>query len=950
MSNKPRVLFVTETQKLSSGFGVYSKEILSRLYKTGKYDMAEFTCYASPDAFNNTDWLVYCNGPLSHETDYNTEHTNNPAIQWGITRFERVCLDFKPDIVVTYRDPWMDCYIADSPFLPFFHWVWMPTIDSEPQKLEWLYQYFNLCDGLLAYSEYGIRTLEKQTHGRIVPVGCASPAIDGNVFEMILNKEQHKQSFGLPGDSFIVGTVMRNQKRKMFPDLMRSFKDFVDAAPSEIAEKSFLYLHTNYPEKQGWDLTSLIHEYGIGSKVLCTYTCQNCKQFFVAHYRDALTICDHCGTYGAVLPGVSNGVETEDLVKIYNLMDLYVQYAICLGKDEEIKIKRDDKPLWIPISKVKVGDLAWTHKSRWKPVTNVWKNLAKSHNEKVLELSIYGEYETLKATENHELPAYTSNEIPHNESKSLREKLGDKLRYGSKIPEPGKYELGQLKKGDLLLYPIDDSVVDIDRIDLSKEIDDTYIVTDDYIEVVGGYTYPRYVDIDNEFCRFIGLFVADGSSSSPYIIRITSHIDEADNHALAIRVFDKLKSSLNKVSVRFYKDRKGRDDSLYSILHNKVFANWCSKKENKCLPDWCMKLPIEKQKEILVGMFMGDGHYCEAKNYSVLSTISPKMAQQIKDILRRLRIPFSTCKTIRSKYKTTDQRHRKDCYRFEIYGFNIKSGEMSSTRRGTNNVYYKTNHLMKIKEIREIEYDDDVWCLTVQNDNTFTTRICSTNNCEGFGLPGAEASACGVPVAAIDYSAMEDVVRYVKGYPIPPNLARELETNADRSGPNNEALTTAMLSCAKQNKDKRNKQRLATRKGCLDRYSWDKAAQAWENYLDKVERKDQEGKWQTPPLMKPIPQTPPTNLPHPQFAEWICTQLIQDEYSAFNYRMLAMIRHLNFGASFGPGHLSPCTQESLYNEYTHLAQRRYLFDSLRCGIVTEEPQHFIVEAHKRLKK
>ena len=33
-------------------------------------------------------------------------------------------------------------------------------------------------------------------------------------------------------------------------------------------------------------------------------------------------------------------------------------------------------------------------------------------------------------------------------------------------------------------------------------------------------------------------------------------------------------------------------------------------------------------------------------------------------------------------------------------------------------------------------------------------------------MPQVEAACCGVPVAAVDYSAMEDVVRHTNGYPI----------------------------------------------------------------------------------------------------------------------------------------------------------------------------------------
>tara|TARA_Y100000592_G_scaffold73358_1_gene114218 strand:- start:9580 stop:11226 length:1647 start_codon:yes stop_codon:yes gene_type:complete len=548
MQRKKRILFVTESHKLASGFGTYAKEILNRIYKTGKYEIAEFGCYMSPIENESTDWLIYGNAPMPHEEEYRKEHTSNPNVQWGIARFEHAVLDFKPDIVVTYRDPWMDAYIADSVLLPFFHWVWMPTVDSEPQKNEWLY-WFNKCDGLMAYSEYGIRTLENQTHGRLKVTDCASPAIDPNTFNIIPNKAKHKQSMGIDPDSFIVGTVMRNQKRKMFPDLIKSFKMFLENAPKEIAEKSFLYLHTSYPEKMGWDITSLVHEYGIGSKILVTYTCKACKKYFCSNYRDAITQCNHCGKTAATMPGVTNGLDHSDLPNIYNLMDLYVQYAIC----------------------------------------------------------------------------------------------------------------------------------------------------------------------------------------------------------------------------------------------------------------------------------------------------------------------------------------------------------------------------------------------------------------EGFGMPQVEAAACGTPIASIDYSAMEDVVKHCKGYPIKPNLQREMETNAQRSGHNNEELANIMLKCASQNDAQRKKQRLETRKGCISRYTWDKAAKSWEKYFDSVERtKPLEGQWDAPRLMRPVPnEMPKQHINNQQFSEWIYNDVVQDDSEKFSYKMLFMIRNLNFGARIG-GDMSPYTKENAFNDSKHLANRRLYFDTIRCEGL--QPQDFIIQAHNRIKK
>jgi len=330
MNRKKRILFLTESHKLASGFGTYSKEVISRLHATNKYEILELACYARTSEFKDCKWKVVGVAPENNEKEY-AEHHKQPLVQWGVLKFDEICVQFQPDIVATYRDPWMDAYISDSALLPFFNWVWMPTIDSAPQKTDWIYNLFNRCDTLLAYSEYGIKTIKNQTNGRIIPVDCAYPGVNKNELDIIPNKGKHKKSFGLPEDSIIFGTVMRNQKRKMFPELMKTFNEFLKTSPVEISNKSYLYIHTSYPEKMGWEFSDLITEFGLGSKILCTYKCRLCNHYFSSIYKDAITVCKRCGNKSCVFPGVSDGIEHKDLINIYNLMDLYIQYAICEG-------------------------------------------------------------------------------------------------------------------------------------------------------------------------------------------------------------------------------------------------------------------------------------------------------------------------------------------------------------------------------------------------------------------------------------------------------------------------------------------------------------------------------------------------------------------------------------------------------------------------------------------
>jgi len=327
---KKKVLLVAENHKLASGFGTYAKNLLERLHASDKYELAEFGIYANSSLGKEVPWKFYPNAPDEDEPkEHKDMYNGNPNNQFGAWRFDKVVLDFKPDIVLSYRDPWMDMFISKSPLLPYFHWVWMPTVDSDPQKQSWI-EGFAKTDAILCYSEFGVKTLEKDA-GHLVNIkGCASPGIDPKIYKPY-DKKQIRQELGLDPNINIVGTVMRNQKRKLFPELIKSFAKFLKVAPPEIKDNTYLLLHTSYPEKQGWNLGYHISEEGVGGRVLSTYICRTCGSYKVDFFRDSLNYCDSCKAISSVMPSVAVCLEVPDLVKIYNAMDLYVQYAICEG-------------------------------------------------------------------------------------------------------------------------------------------------------------------------------------------------------------------------------------------------------------------------------------------------------------------------------------------------------------------------------------------------------------------------------------------------------------------------------------------------------------------------------------------------------------------------------------------------------------------------------------------
>ena len=314
-------MFVTEASWLSTGYSVYTKEILSRLNQLDEFEVAELSCYVDRNDSNikNVPWRVYANKPLPQDELFNL-YKGNPVAQFGDLSFNNVLLDFQPDIVMDIRDWWMIEFEQRSPFRDFFHWAIMPTVDAEPQNPQWINTY-NSADSVFAYSEFGRDTMLSQC-GNINFQDIASPAAS-QAFTPVPDKKAHKESMGISADSIIIGTVMRNQKRKLYPDLFASFRKILDNTDRN---DIYLYCHTYYPDV-GWDIPELIQKYGLASRVLVTYKCKQCGHKSVDFFQNSVQVCQKCKGFSNQIVGINNPIDEVELSHIYNLFDVYVQYA-----------------------------------------------------------------------------------------------------------------------------------------------------------------------------------------------------------------------------------------------------------------------------------------------------------------------------------------------------------------------------------------------------------------------------------------------------------------------------------------------------------------------------------------------------------------------------------------------------------------------------------------------
>ena len=333
MNNKKRILLVAEFSQLNTGFSVMNNDLLRKLHQTGKYEIAEFASYVSDDdpRINELPWKVYPVQPSESNTEETRIYNENyQTAQFGSERFERVVLDFKPDIVFSYRDFWHDEYITRSPYRHLFHYVWSACVDSEPPREEWI-STFSTVDTVSSYTDWGLNVIKNYGRGLI---NCADfntmPGVDLDVFKP-MDKGLCREKLGLEADANIFLTVMRNQPRKLFPEIIRSFMNGIDElykrGKKKEADNTYLYLHTSNSDV-GFDLEKEIIKYQASNKVLFTYICDRCKEIFPSFNRGQMCHCPSCGSFSAHTANTSVGPDREQMALIYNSADVYLQSSI----------------------------------------------------------------------------------------------------------------------------------------------------------------------------------------------------------------------------------------------------------------------------------------------------------------------------------------------------------------------------------------------------------------------------------------------------------------------------------------------------------------------------------------------------------------------------------------------------------------------------------------------
>ncbi|OGD62071.1 hypothetical protein A2215_00480 [Candidatus Berkelbacteria bacterium RIFOXYA2_FULL_43_10] len=275
------------------------------------------------------------------------------------------------------------------------------------------------------------------------------------------------------------------------------------------------------------------------------------------------------------------------------------------------------------------------------------------------------------------------------------------------------------------------------------------------------------IKLDNSFLRFVGYYLAEG-----HVTRIKNRPNSAilgltfsSNEKEYIKDADDIFRQSFQTSLNVNENKVNHTVQLTlgsSVLARTFELLFGTGSGNKELPAEFMTLPIEKQRQLLTGLFRGDGHVRKERKKGgqelIYSTVSEKLARQVymlllrQNIIASFRMPKFGKKTKSQNYSI--HIYGKDIQRFFPLPIVIKQ---QHNQRG---FIYKDFAMLPVKNISNQYYRGPVYNITVEDDHSYVVGFFAVKNCSWTTLyPGKDYRKVSVKRALDEVGMLIDKYR-----------------------------------------------------------------------------------------------------------------------------------------------------------------------------------------------
>lgn len=799
--NTIEILSWMDSASTKTGFGVVSKNILSYLCNTGRYNIHQLAINYPP-RFKNIDSIPW--------TQMSSKLLD-PNEPYGKALFLRSIAENDYDIVWIMNDTYvvydvvkdLDAIIKNKksrgkkiPKIVYYY----PVDCHVPEKASSMIKF---ADVPVCYNDYGraetLKTIpEIESKLQQIPHG-----IDLSVFKPFSweTQQQLKSKFlGAQADKFLFLNVNRNSHRKQLARCIYAFSEFKKQVP-----RSILLLHTQAVDGTNSgpviDLRVVVNDLGLSFEE---------DVLFPKIYEPSIAFPD------------------ETMNELYNAADCFIT-THCFTGDTLVNTLTGYKK----ISDIDVGDNVLTHNGIYKSVHQVFKNKSPGF---IYKIRLRNLGIPIRSTGNH--PFLT-----------IDKKEYKKLKYENKIPTPKWVNCEDLKSEDVLIYPIPSycNVQDNSYVDMSCYVKNDYWeidnnkITPNRTQDRDSKSINRFIDFaDPDMARLLGYYISEGSLNKG---NIQFSLNKEEDY-----IIDDIRNIINKHITTTYRElsvsESKKDKSVNVIfccrLLGEVFKEFCGKDVyNKSIPQFLLKAEPAVKKELLRGLFRGDGTI--SNRCISYKTVSLDLILKIRDILFNLGVICSLYKDDNSKGYGNGYIYVIKIYNpLQIYSSNLFDNEgLLELRRKQNNQYIYLKDEFAYIPITSIEseiYEDYVYNLGVEDDNSYVAGSCSVHNCgEGWGLSVSESMAAGTPVIAPSNTAMPQILgeNSERGYLYPMKDYLFIDNSGLRPFGYTEDVVLEMFKVFRAGRKDKNPKVLLAREWA-EKHSWIDICQQWDSLFQQV--------------------------------------------------------------------------------------------------------------------
>lgn len=506
-----------------------------------------------------------------------------------------------------------------------------------------------------------------------------------------------------------------------------------------------------------------------------------------------------------------NFPKRDEYVKYLQDGDVFVSCARSEGWNLPLCVPGNKKIISneniISIKDVSINDFVISHTGIEQKVINVFK---RKYTGVIKSIKIHNDYENLELTPEH--PVYVIK----------RSRFITKQNKFKLIPQlkPEWIPAKDIIKGDIIIRTTPQQKYSENEIIDLLDIDKTLLYDEKHVWYKTGYNnkseqikYKRFIKLW-DLSYIFGWYIAEGCDGKSKLIFSLNALKE-------VSVAEKIISEIFKIfgSHGTYKIKDNKLNVVFnSVLLCKFFTKFCgSLAQNKFIPNKILFGPISELKTLVDNMFLGDG--CEYMNHlNNYTTISYTLARQLIIANQRL--------NIKTTIQISKRLHRETNETYVCCWCN----ENKNHRHSNKSWWHPEGLCLLVKDTSDINYDNHVYNLEVENDNSYLLVNATVHNCE--------AMACGTPSIYSNWGGQLEFANG-KGIPIkikglkPANIGG-LNFPGDYCEPDFDDLALKMLELY-ENYTTHKINAIIDSDKIHEEYSWDKAAEIASNILTKTE-------------------------------------------------------------------------------------------------------------------